>query len=159
MTILKVALATSGLFLAIVLASLAYNPRVWVQDFPNEVQAEMEPLSRGERLVRALLAAVLVLVVVGIPLASVLRIKSTTGGVGFRDAFTHLWVVFMVVNIVDLVIIDVLIGRWWRPDILDLPDIESVGQHLTYRFHVVEHLKGTVMLTALALVLGSLLSL
>lgn len=156
--IFKAAVATSVLFVIIVLTSLAYNPRLWIQDFPEGVQAEMEPLSWGEQIARVLVAVLLLVVVVGIPVLSVLSVKSARGAITILEAFLHIWLIFMVVNLVDLVIIDWMIGIWWQPGFLSSPEIEPVRHHNTYRFHLIEHLKGTVMLTLLALGLGVLVS-
>lgn len=156
--VLKAAVVTSILFVVIVLVSLTYNPRLWIQDFPKEMQAEMAPLSRGERVARVLVAVLLLVVVIGIPLLSVLRLKSMQGGITFLEGFLHIWFIFMSVNVVDLVIIDWAIGVWWGPEFLSTPEIDPLRQYNTYRFHVIEHLKGTVLLTVVALVLGGLVS-
>lgn len=157
--ILEAAVVTCSLFVVIVLGSLAYNPRLWIQDFPKEMQAEMAPLSRGERLGRGLVAILLVGLVIGMPLLSVLRLKSAQGSITFLEAFLHIWLVFMSVNIVDIVIIDWAIGLWWQPDVLSTPEIQPLSQHNTYQFHRLEHFKGTLLLTAVALVLSGLVSL
>lgn len=157
--VLKAAVVTSILFVVIVLVSLTYNPRLWIQDFPKEMQAEMAPLSRGERLARGLVAILLLGVVIGIPLLSVLRLKSIQGSITFLEGFLHIWLIFMSVNIVDLVIIDWAIGVWWQPEFLSTPEIDPLSQYNTYQFHVIEHFKGTVLLTAVALVLSALVSL
>lgn len=110
--VLEAAVVTSVLFVSIVLASLAYNPRVWIQDFPEEMQAAMDPLSRRERLGRAVVAVLLVAVVVGIPLVSILSERASRGDLSLREAVLHVWIVFMTVNLVDLVVVDWLIGVW-----------------------------------------------
>lgn len=150
---------TSLLFVASVLASLAYNPRLWVQDFPEPIQEAVDPLSRRERVARVVLAIPLFAVVFGIPLASVLGAKAARGGLTPLEGFVHLWSILMVVNLVDLVVVDWLVGVWWEPAFLTTPEIEPHLQHNTYRFHLVEHAKGTLMLTVAALVLGWLVSL
>lgn len=157
--VLLAAAVTSLLFGALVLGSLTYNPRLWKQDFPSAVRQEMAPLSRRERIERVLLAGLLGAVVIGIPLLSVITVKSGQGEVTFFEGFLHIWLVFMAVNIVDLIVIDWLIGIWWQPAFLLTPEIEPLLQHNTYRFHAVEHLKGALFLSGLALVLGGLLSL
>jgi hypothetical protein len=43
--VLEATVVTSILFVFIVLTPPAYNPRLWIQDFPKEMQAEMTPLS------------------------------------------------------------------------------------------------------------------
>lgn len=156
--VLEAAVVTIVLFVVIVLTSLAYNPRLWIQDFPEEMQAEMTPLSPGERLERVLVAGLLVGVVIGIPLLSVLRLKSMQGGITFRQGFVHIWLIVMAVNLVDLVLVDWVIGLWWQPEVLSTPEIEAGSQYNTYRFHVIEHLKGTVLLTIVALVLAGLVA-
>lgn len=157
--LIEAAVATSALFVVIVLGSLAYNPRLWIHDFPEAMREEMEPLSRRERLLRAPLAALLLLVVVGIPIASILGVKSSRGDITILEGFLHVWVVFMAVNLVDLVLVDLVIGIWWRPAFLSTPEIEPLLGHNTVRFHLVEHLEGTAALTVVALVLGVLVSL
>lgn len=157
--IIEAAITTSALFVLIVLGSLRYNPRLWIQDFPEEIQVEMEPLSKEERLTRLLMGGLLLVVVVGIPLVSVLSLKPAGEGITFLEGFLHIWLIFMVVNLVDLVLIDCVIGIWWQPEFLSTPELESLRQHLTVRFHIIEHLKGTVLLTVLALGLAVLVSL
>lgn len=159
MIVLEAAVVTSVLFVVIVIISLAYNPRLWIQDFPKEMQAEMAPLSRDERLARVLVAFLLLGVVIGIPLLSVLRLKSMQGSITFLEGFLHIWIIFMSVSLIDLVIIDWAIVVWWQPDFLSTPEIEPLSQYNTYRFHVIEHLKGTVLLTAVALVLSVIVAL
>lgn len=156
--IIVAAVVMGLLFVAIVLVSLAYHPRLWIQDFPAPIQEEMEPLSRGERIGRVILAILLLIVVVGIPVASTLNIKSSRGNITILEGFLHIWLLFMVINLIDLVIVDWTIGVWWQPDFLSTPEINPLLHHNTYRFHFVEHLKGTVMLTLLALLLGVIMS-
>lgn len=158
MTFFEATVATSVLFVVLVLTSLAYNPRLWIQDFPKEIQAEMEPLSSAEQIMRVLVAVLLLVVVIGIPVLSVLSVESTRGDVTILGAFLHIWVIFMVVNLIDLLLIDWVIGVWWQPEFLLTPELRSGQQYNTYRFHLIEHLKGTLMLTVLALVLGVLIS-
>lgn len=88
-----------------------------------------------------------------------LRLKSTQGSITFLEGFLHIWIVFMSVNLVDLIIIDWAIVVWWQPDLLSAPEIEPSSQYITYRFLVIEYLKGTVLLTTVALVLSGLVSL
>lgn len=106
----KAALATIVLAVAIVLLSFAYNPRLWIQDLPEGIQAEMEPLTPKERIVRVFVAGLLLSVVIGIPVLSVLGVKASQGDITFLEAFLHIWLIFMTVNLVDLVILDWLIG-------------------------------------------------
>lgn len=65
----------------------------------------------------------------------------------------------MGVNLVDLVVVDWVIGVWWQPELLITPEIEPHCHHNTYRFHRADHLNGTMILTVVALVLGGLVSL
>ncbi len=154
--VLEAAVVTCILFVVIVLTSLAYTPRLWIQDFPKEIQAEMAPLSRGERLARVFVAFLLLVVVIGIPLLSVLQLQSMQGGITFLEAFLHIWIIFMSVNLVDLVIIDWAIVVQWQPNFLSTPEIEPASQYITYRFLFIEYLKGVILLTAVALVLSGL---
>lgn len=158
MAFFEATVVTSVLFVVLVLTSLAYNPRLWIRDFPEEIQAEMDPLSAGEQVARIFLAILLLAVVVGIPVLSVLSVKATQGSVTLVEAFLHIWLIFMAVNLIDLTVIDWMIGVWWQPEFLSTPELDSARQYNTYRFHFIEHRKGTIVLTALALGLGALVS-
>ncbi len=152
-----------GLLLSVVLSililgALAYNPRLFLQDFPKPIQEALPPLTNREKRERLLVAVPFLIAVLGIPLWGVLSWSAAQGDIGFLEAFAYLWVVWMVFNAVDLVILDWLIVVAWHPRFITPPEFAPLLHHNTYRFHFIGFLKGTALITVASAVLGLVLS-
>lgn len=131
---------------ALILGSLAYNPRIWIGDAPEEMQEGAAPLTPAEKRTRSLWAIpILVTMFVLLPLIAVWR--NQTFGFTYFEGFAFLWIAFMVFNVVDLVIIDWLIIVWWRPGWAAVPEVDHLAHYNTYSFHFKGFLKGCVYIT------------
>ncbi|MBL8119673.1 MAG: nitroreductase, partial [Anaerolineae bacterium] len=63
----------------LIMASLYYNPRLWLQDYPKPVQAKVPPLNGEEKRQQRLLMIPFLLVMFGIPLYSAYVLRKETG--------------------------------------------------------------------------------
>jgi hypothetical protein len=133
----------SAVMTVLIVGSLAYNPEIWLHDFPKDVQERYGPASPKSIKQRNILIAPFMLLLIGILAAAVVTLPLAIGRQpGFFDLFLSIFIVFMTFNLVDLVIIDfglVLL----QPKFIILPGTEGLKGLVDYGFHVRGFLKGT----------------
>jgi hypothetical protein len=114
---------------AVILTSFYVNVRIWLQDFPLEVRAVVPPLSAQEKRQQYLFGAwLLIFMVVGLWL-SAQRLKAQNGGtVPFIVMFVHLYLVFMIFSLFDVIVIDYFIGSILKPKW----SVIAGAEHLAY---------------------------
>lgn len=145
-----IALAAS----ALVMLALRSNPRLFLKHFPEKVRAAQPPLSQAEMAAGVLIALPLFAVMVGGPIVSTLMIA---GGRGAPQdplsLWTHAFLVGMVFNLVDWLVLDELwlgVGkpRWALPPGATVEDVTPFahGQHLA------DFLKGTIFFAVVGLI-------
>jgi hypothetical protein len=148
-------LITSLLLTIIIPVSLAINPRLWISDFPKEMQEATTPLSPSEKRNRLLWAIPLMLVMFVYPIFSALQYENVNGAFSFVDAYVFFFVAWMTWNMWDLVIIDWFLVVWWQPEFIALPEEIAHLNHLNnYKFHLIQSLKGCVLIAVLSLIVG-----
>jgi hypothetical protein len=134
----------SAVMTVLILGSLAYNPEIWLHDFPRDVQEKYGPASPKSIRQRNILIIPFMLSLFGILAAAVITLPQVIGRPpGFLDLFLTIFIVFMTFNLVDLVIIDfglVLL----QPKFIILPGTEGLKGLVDYGFHFRGFLKGTV---------------
>jgi len=69
----------SAALTVVILGSLAYNPRLWLQDAPPRVRALAPPLTNAERRNRLAVAALVILAIAGVTLWSATRLIARDG--------------------------------------------------------------------------------
>jgi hypothetical protein len=130
----------------VIVGSLAYNPRLWVNDLPPHVRALVPPLTAGERRDRNVVAALFLLTIVATTTWSAARLMARHGQtLSFATAFAHFLAVFFLFNLFDLIVIDWLMLLVLQPAFLTrlsvpgLTYVETVGG---YGYHFRGFLKG-----------------
>lgn len=143
----------------VIVGSLAYNPRLWVNDLPPPVRAMVPPLTPAERRDRNIVAALFLGAMVATTWWAAARLIARSGAtLSFATAFGHFLAVFFLFNLFDLVVIDWLMLLVLKPSFLAgiaVPGLsyeETVGG---YGYHFGAFLKGMVfILVASALAAG-----
>ncbi len=151
-TSLITGLIISAMLTVLILGSLMHNPRIWVHDAPQAMQAVVAPLTPQEKRIRVLWAIPIFAVALVVPFAVLFWFEAGQRPLGFWEAALFLWIVMMTFNIIDLVLIDWLIVVWWHPSWTTLPEIEHLNHLNNYTFHFKAFLKGTMGITIFALV-------
>src|SRR5689334_2572866 len=106
----------------IIMASLKYNPRLWLQDYPKEVQAKVPPVSKREKLQQRILTLPVLLLTFGIPYLSVTWVKAAQGGaISFPVAFLTVVGILQLFNLFDAVVLDYLILTVMKPRFALIP--------------------------------------
>lgn len=135
----------SGLMTTIILGTLAWRPMMWVNDAPPDVRAAAGEMSAADRRAKRL-GGVLTLVVLfgvfGAALASLAR--QSGGALAFVDAAVSTYLIFMVFNLVDLLLIDWLLVVTLRPRFVMIPGTEHLAGYGDYGYHFRAFLKGSL---------------
>ena len=146
---------TSVLLTIIIPASLAYNSRIWISDFPEEMKRASTPLSSREKRDRILWSIPMMLVMFGYPIYAALQYENAHGAFSFVEAYIFFFVAWMTWNAWDFLIIDWFLVVWWQPKFIALPDEVAHLAHLnTYKFHLMQSMKGCVLIAVVSLVAG-----
>ena len=137
----------------VIFGSLAYNPRLWINDAPEPARKLAAPLSPAERRDRWIVAGILLLTIGVVTAWSAARLIARDPAPSFGTLFTHFVAVFFLFNLFDLVVIDWLVLLVMRPAFarLSIPGLsheETVGG---YGYHFVGFLKGLGFITVMGL--------
>lgn len=94
-------------FTLVVWVTFVLKPRVWLHSLPVDIQAMAPPKTAAERHATVWLGAVVLFCFFGVPSVMTWRLHSQTpGGLSLREAIVHLYAVWMIVNVWDLLAID-----------------------------------------------------
>ncbi|MBB6478462.1 hypothetical protein [Spirochaeta isovalerica] len=100
----------SGGFAAIILVSVLINPRIWLQDFPDELKKDIPPKTRKESRQTFITGFVFAMFIIGFPLYSVAGAFSSSGElVPFLTLFLHSFYVMMICNVLYWLLFHILI--------------------------------------------------
>jgi len=150
----------SGVLTILILGSLYINPEMWLQDAPREVQEKHGPMSaraKRQRLWLVVAFAITISAVVGL---SLYQLPAVLGEpLTFLTVFVHLWFIFTLFNLVDLLLIDWLIVELIRPGFIVQSGLGQLMGERNYWFHFQGFLKGSVGITVVSLLLAGLIML
>ena len=122
------------------------NPEILLNDYPPDIREKHGPMSARSKRQRVPVTIVIGAVVLGIVTVSFSAVRANSGGkIPFLTAFFHLFIMFSVFNVVDLLLLDwllVAIG----PSLLVLPGTEGSAGYKDYWFHFRGFLIGAVLI-------------
>jgi hypothetical protein len=141
------------LFTVYVVGTLVWKPRIWLHDFPADLQALMQPKTDQEkRLTRLLAIPFFILLFGGFGLTAA-RYGTTHG---FMGMLLHVYLIWQMINIFDLVVIDWGGMHLINPQNPPYPGTEGAKGYRDYRFHFIGFLRGSVMGIVLALIISGI---
>lgn len=152
----------STVFGVLIVGSLAYNARLWMQDFPPAIRSAIPPLSRTEKRQRAVFGLMFMVVTFGLPLWLSGRLEVQYGGaVPFVDMYLYMLGVLLLFNLFDAVVLDVLLITILRPGFVRLPGSDAVANSALRdpRWHLTAFLKGIAFCTVGAVLLSGIATL
>jgi len=146
---------TASLLLSvIILLSLYFNPRIWMQDLPKKVQAEIPPKSKKEKNQTIFVLILFLAVFLFLPTMAVVRSAVVSEvPITLLDAFIISYCVLFFFNLTDLLIIDWLIVCTITPNFIRLKGIDE-SVYKNYSKHLTDFLKGTIIISVPAFVSG-----
>jgi hypothetical protein len=141
---------------AYLLGMLLINPRLLLQDYPQDIRAAVPPKTVQERRLSLLLGLPFLLLLVAFPLSSSLTLKSEMGSdVTFGLLLLNSFGILFFFNLVDWLILDWLIFCTITPHFLVIPGTEGMAAYK----NLVVHFRGFLIGTAFSAVGGLLISL
>ena len=147
-------------FSIVVWASFLTMPRLWLHSLPPDIRAMAPPKTAAERRLTAVMGSLVLLCFFGVPIFLTLRLNSEVrGGLSFGEAFAHLYGVWMVVNLWDLLLIDWPYAYFMDPGRPPIPGTAGAAGYKDYGFHSRAFLKASVFSLALIVPAALLISL
>jgi hypothetical protein len=137
---------------ALILGTLRANPRLFLRHFPDAVRTMQAPLSTRERLAGRVVAFVLVVLLVGVPIASTRAFAMTSPDASVVDLFVHAFGVGMFFNLVDWLVIDELILGLGRPRWAAPTDVDAARVPFEHARHFRGFLSGTLLCAVVGVV-------
>lgn len=146
-TILSAALSV------VILGSLYYNPRLWLHDYPKEIQAKVPPITPREKRERNVVFVLFLVAIFGTMAYSLAGLRSAYGGaVPFLNAYLHFFGVLSIFNLFDAVVLDLLLLTFMKPKFAVIPGAEGM-EYLYYNWgmHLSNFLKGVIFCAVFSL--------
>ena len=145
----------------LIMASLRYNPRLWLQDYPAVVKAKVPPMNQQEKVQQRFIAIPFLLLMLGAPFVTALMVKSDNGGVlSFPYAYLTAFGVLQFFNLFDAVVLDYLILSLMKPAFAVIPGTTREESLVVgWEFQVRNFLKGVVICSLISLPIAFLASL
>lgn len=150
----------SAVLTILILGSLYINPEMWLGDAPREIQEKHGPMSARAKGQRNWLVVAFAITIIGVVGVSIYQLSAVVDGpLTFVTIFSHLWLMFMLFNVVDLLLIDWLIVEIIRPAFIAQSPLGQLTSKRNYWHHFQGFLKGSVGISVVTLLLAGLLML
>mgnify|MGYP006308619099 CR=1 FL=1 len=146
---------------AYLIITLHINPRLWLQDYPQDIQDQVPPKTDRESRLSLILGIPFLLVLVGAPLISTVGLNRQYGGaLSFPALIIHAFGVGFIFNLVDWLLIDGLLFCAITPSFIVIPGTEGAEGYTTknYGHHVRGFVIGTGVSLAGGLVIAAIVS-
>jgi hypothetical protein len=119
-----------------ILGSMAVNPRLWLTDYPKVIQDAVPPRSRLEKRLATLWGLPFLLLLLGLPFLSGLKLHRADPTVSFTGLFLQILGVSTVFNVVDLVVLDWLLLCLITPGFMVIPGTAGSPGYKAYGHHL-----------------------
>ena len=141
-----------------VMGSLRYNARLWLQDYPKPIRDRVPPLSTTERRQRAILAVVFIGVLFGGVALTTLQLRTASAGaLSFGAAYVQIFLLLLLFNLFDAIVLDLFLIAILKPRFVILPGAEGMEYlFLDPRKHITDFMKGMVFCVVASLPFAAL---
>jgi hypothetical protein len=148
-------LILSALASAFIIITMRLKPRVWLQDYPEDIQAQVPPKTEQEKRLSLVLGIPFLLLLIAVPLISTLMLEARHPQTAtfFALAANGFGVAF-VFNVVDWLILDWLMFCTVTPRFIVIPGSEGAAGYKNYGYHFRGFLIGTVFSLVVGLIVG-----
>ena len=136
---------------------LRFNPRLFLQDYPDEIQAVVPPKTDLEKRQSLITGIPFLLILLAVPFISTVVLKRQSGEmISFFPLFLNAFCVAFLFNLVDLLLLDWLLFCYITPSFLVIPGTEGMGAYKDYGYHFRAFLIGTILSLAGGLIIAGL---
>lgn len=133
----------TGVFTAFVVGTIRWKPRIWLHDFPADIQALAAPKTAEEKRLTAWIGTPFILVFFGLPVVLAWDLQSVLGtDFSFLNVWLYAYALFFGVNLWDLLVLDWIGITLIDPQNPPFPGTEGAAGWRNYAFHFYAFLKG-----------------
>ncbi len=148
-------LILSALASAFIVITIRLNPRLWLQDYPEDVQAQVPPKNEREHRLSLISGIPFLLLLAAVPLISTLALEARhPESATFFALAANAFGVAFVFNVVDWLILDWLMFCTITPRFIVIPGTEGADGYKDYGYHFRGFLIGTVFSGIVGLMIG-----
>jgi len=141
----------------LIMISLRINPRMWLQDYPQDIQNKVPPKTEREKRQSLIVGIPFLVVLAAVPFISTLMLKRQSGGdTSFLQLLLNAFGVAFVFNLVDLLLLDWLMFCTIAPKFLVIPGTEGMRAYKDYCYHFKASLVGTALSIVAGLVIAGI---
>jgi hypothetical protein len=135
-----------AVFTVFVLGTIFWKPRIWLHDFPADIQAMAPPKTPEEERLTWMVAVPFMLMFFGLPILLALDLKTVLGAdFSFLAAWLYGYALFFGVNLWDLLALDWLGFALTDPQNPPIPGTAGARGYRDYAFHFYGFLKGCLI--------------
>lgn len=130
-------LVLGGIFAGLALGSLWLDARIWIQDYPPDIQVAAAAAGQAPLPLRLAVAVALIgSLLSGVIYSNWLVARKHDRTPRFRSVFVHTFGLFWIVNLVDVLIVDWLVFVTIQPEWVVLPGTAGLPGYDDYSFHL-----------------------
>lgn len=140
------------IFTVFVVGTLRWKPRLWLQDFPADIQAMIPPKTQHEKRQTVMLAIPFFVILFG-----GLGWTAVRYGTEYGPLWTmiHIYLIWQIINLFDLIVIDWFGMLLINPQNPPLPNTAGAKGYRDFTFHFVGYIKGSIMGLAIAPIIAT----
>jgi hypothetical protein len=148
-------LILSALASAFIIITMRLNPRIWLQDYPEDMQALVHPKNEREKRLSLIIGIPFLLLLIAVLLISTLALEARhPENAPFLALAANAFGVAFVFNMVDWLILDWLMFCTVTPRFIVIPGSEGAAGYKNYGYHFRGFLIGTVFSLVVGLIVG-----
>jgi hypothetical protein len=136
-----------------ILIILRVNPRFEMKSYPKEILDSVDKQTKKEKIRFVSMALPVMLLVVGYILFSLVQTYQYKD-ISLIMLFFHLFISFMVWNLVDLLVMDWLLFCKINPNFMILPGTKGNPGYKNYKYHFIGFIKGIFICLVGAIILA-----
>lgn len=140
----------------IILASLAANPRYWLQDYPRSIQDAVPKKTPAEKRAARLWGIPFMLTLMAGMVVSGILLKQGMPDARFLTVYADTLGVALFFNTWDLVVLDWLIFCTITPKFLVIPGTEGMPGYKDYKHHIIAFITGAISSVVIAAIVAGL---
>jgi hypothetical protein len=142
---------------ALIIGGLLYNPEIWLNDYPPDIQEKFGPMSAKAKRQASIFSIPFFLIMVGGIFGSNWRLRRRHNGRLSRTAaFLNAFALIFSGWFFDLTILDWLVFVKYTPDFVVLPGTKGMAGYDDYGFHLREHMRALPFLAVGAYIIALL---
>lgn len=138
---------------------LRFNPRLFLQDYPEAIQSRVPPKTEAETRQSLIIGIPFLILLAAVPFLSTLALKRSGEVILFLQLFLNAFGVAFIFNLVDLLILDWVLFCYFTPSFVVIPGTEGMAAYKDYGYHFRASLIGTVLSIIAGLVIAGIVTL